>query len=209
MRGWDGRMLAGSAAPTIEVRARRYLWEMLLVSRLGSDADHYEWSEAAVALENIVDKQPARWLPPGYAGFNDLLTAAVEKAIQDAPGDLRSWKYGEAYPVVITHPIFSGFPILHGHASISGPGTRPQSGGGYTVKQVGRGFGPSERMTVDFSNLDASTFNLVLGESGQPFSPHYIDQWDAWYNNKTFTLAFSDDAVRSARQHELRLEPGR
>jgi len=209
MRGWDGRMLADSVAPTIEVRTRRYLWEMLLEPKLGNDADRYEWSEAAVALENIVAAQPDRWLPPGYANFNDLLTAAVEKALKDAPSDLKTWKYGEAYPVTIAHPIFSSFPILHGHRSIAGPGTRPQSGGGYTVKQVGRGFGPSERMTVDFSNLDASTFNIVLGESGQPFSPHYIDQWDAWYNNKTFTLAFSDGAVESSRQHELRLEPGR
>ena len=41
----------------------------------------------------------------------------------------------------------------------------------HMVKQVGRGFGPSERMTVDFSSLDQSTFNIVGGESGQPFSP--------------------------------------
>jgi penicillin amidase len=207
MRGWDGRMLAASAAPTIEVRTRRYLWEMLLEPKLGNDAENYEWSEAAVALENIVDKQPDRWLPPGYANFNDLLTAAVEKAIKDAPANLSSWHYGEVYPVAISHPIFGGLPILHGHMSIAGPGVRPQSGGGYTVKQVGRGFGPSERMTVDFSNLDASTFNIVLGESGQPFSPHYMDHWDAWYNNKTFTLAFSDSGVEGAKAHELKLEP--
>jgi penicillin amidase len=160
-----------------------------------------------VALENIISSQPARWLPPGYSNFNDLLTAAVEKALKDAPADLQTWKYGETYPLSITHPVFGGLPILHGHQSISGPGTHPQSGGGYTVKQVGRGFGPSERMTVDFSNLDASTFNLVLGESGQPFSEHYMDHWDAWYNNKTFTLAFSDAAVQGAKAHELKLEP--
>jgi penicillin amidase len=207
MRGWDGRMLADSVAPTIEVRTRRYLWEMLLEPKLGNDADNYEWSEAAVALESIVANQPSRWLPPGYESFNDLLTAAVEKALKGAPADLQSWKYGATYPVVISHPVFSGLPILHGHANVSGPGMLPQSGGGYTVKQVGRGFGPSERMTVDFSNLDESTFNIVLGESGQPFSPHYLDHWDAWYNNKTFTLAFTDAGVQSTRAHELRLEP--
>jgi penicillin G amidase len=206
---WDGRMQADLVAPTIEVRARRYLWEMLLDPKLGNDADNYEWSEAAVALENIIRDQPARWLPPGYDNFNDFLTAVVERALKDAPPDLHSWKYGDEYPVVISHPVFGGLPILHGHASISGPGRHPQSGGGYTVKQVGRGFGPSERMTVDFSNLDASTFNIVQGESGQPFSPHYMDHWDAWYNNKTFTLSFSDDAVQSAKEHELRLEPGK
>ena len=71
------------------MRTRRDLWEMLLEAKLGNDADNYEWSEAAVALENIVANQPARWLPPGYASFNDLLTAAVEKAVKDAPADLQ------------------------------------------------------------------------------------------------------------------------
>jgi len=64
----------------------------------------------------------------------------------------------------------------------------------HMVKQVGRGFGPSERMTVDFSSLDQSTFNIV---------------WDAWYNNKTFTLACSDAGVHATKTHELRLEPGK
>jgi penicillin amidase len=206
MRGWDGRMLADAVAPTIETRTRRVLWEVLLDPRLGDDADNYGWSESAVVLENILQNQPARWLPPGYTNFDDMLTDAVNKVLKDAPVDLSTWKYGEVYQVVIDHPVFSAIPGLRG---ISGPGRHPQSGGSYSVKQVGRSFGPSERMTVDFSNLDASTFNIVIGESGQIFSPHYMDQWDAWYNNKTFTLAFSDTAVQAATKHELRLEPAK
>jgi penicillin amidase len=46
-----------------------------------------------------------------------------------------------------------------------------------------------------------------LGESGQPFSPHYMDHWDARYNNKTFPLAFTDAGVQAAKAHELRLKP--
>jgi penicillin amidase len=219
MRGWDGRMLADSVAPTIEVRTRRVLVQMLLEPKLKDDWENYQWSESAVALENIMQNQPERWLPPGYANFNDLLTDAVEKAVAAdkpadklvaaAPADLQSWKYGDVYPVSINHPIFGGLPILHGHANTAGPRTHPQSGGGYTVKQVGRGFGPSERMTVDFSNLDNSTFNLVEGESGQAFSPHYMDHWDAWYNNKTFALAYSDASVQNAKTHELMLTPAK
>src|SRR5262249_39110705 len=188
MRGFDGVMRADSAAPTIEVNARKALWELLLEAQLGPEWTRYEWSEASVALSGIGQTQPARWLPPGYNNFNDLLTAAVEQAVKDGPADLKSWQYGEAFPLVINHPLFSAIPGIRGMAA---PGRNPQSGGSYTVKQVGRTFGPSERMTVDFSNLDASTFNIVLGESGQIFSPYYLDHWPAWYGNTTFTLAYS------------------
>jgi penicillin G amidase len=204
LRGFDGRMVEESAAPTIEVNARKALWALLLEPKLGGDWEHYEWSEAAVALENIVRTQPARWLPPGVGNFNDLLAAAVENAVKDAPADLASWHYGDAFPVEINHPLLGSIPIVR---SWAGPGRHPQSGGTYTVKQVGRTFGPSERMTVDFSNLDASTFNIVIGESGQIFSPYYMDQWPAWYGNTTFTLMYSDAAVEQAKSHQLRLEP--
>jgi penicillin amidase len=204
MRGFDGRMTADSVAPTIEIHARTALWKKLLEAKLGADWDTYTWSEAAVALESIVQSQPARWLPPGYNNFNDLLTAAVEEALLHAPTDLKSWKYGETFPVEINHPLFGNIPLLN---RWTGPGRHPQSGGGYTVKQVGRRFGPSERMTVDFSDLDKSTLNIVIGQSGQLLSPHYMDHWDAWYNNKTFVLPFSDQAVQSAKAHELTLTP--
>ena len=82
-----------------------------------------------------------------------------------------------------------------------------QSGGGETVKQVGRSFGPSERMTVDFANFDESTLNIVIGESGNIFSPHFMDQWKAWYDGTTFPLPFSQQAVELAAQHRLQLVP--
>ncbi|HEY6350267.1 MAG TPA: penicillin acylase family protein [Candidatus Angelobacter sp.] len=203
MRGFDGRMNADSAAPTVEVFSRLHLWKVLLESKLGNDWTNYEWSNSSVALENIVQNQPERWLPAGYGNFNELLTAAVERAASQGPSDLSSWKYGEEFPVEINHPVLSNIPIVN---RFSGPGRQPQSGGSFTVKQVGRRFGPSERMTVDFSNLDGSHFNIVLGESGQFLSPYYMDQWDAWYNNKTFSMPYSDDAVLAAKSHELKLE---
>ncbi|HLW55134.1 MAG TPA: penicillin acylase family protein [Candidatus Angelobacter sp.] len=204
MRGFDGRMLADSVAPTIEVNARKELWALLLEPKLGADWEHYEWSEAAVALETIVRGRPARWLPAGVDNFDDLLAAAVDKAVRNAPPDLKTWQYGATFPVEINHPLFGGIPVVRGWA---GPGRQAQAGGSYTVKQVGRTFGPSERMTVDFSDLDASTFNIVIGESGQIFSPYYKDQWPAWYGNTTFTLAYSDAAIERTKTHELTLEP--
>ncbi len=220
LRGWDGRITADSAAPTLAFRAREELMRLLLEPKLGpapknNDAQQaatglnwksYHWQLQSVWLENVLLHQPKRWLPGAYASYDELLTAAVEAAVGDhgAPQDLNSWRWGAFHPLEIQHPIFGKIPLLRYWA---GPGVKEQSGSGFTVKAVSRSHGPSERMTVDLSDLDQSTLNLVTGEAGNFFSPYYMDQWKAWYEGSTFTLPFSKTAVQAARVHELTLEP--
>jgi penicillin amidase len=77
-----------------------------------------------------------------------------------------------------------------------------------TVKQVGgQAFGPSQRFTMDWTNVDGSTENITLGESGNPYSPYFKDQWSDWYNGTTFALPFTAGAVNQQTTHTLRLEP--
>ena len=77
------------------------------------------------------------------------------------------------------------------------------------MKAVGRGFGPSERLTWNFANFDESTLNMVTGESGIFLSPYYMDQWAAWYGGSTFAFPFSQAAVEKHRAHEMTLGRGR
>jgi penicillin amidase len=90
---------------------------------------------------------------------------------------------------------------------VAGTGEQPVSGDTTTVKQVGRDFGPSQRFTMDWSNIDGSTENIVQGESGNLFSPYYRDQWNDYYGGTTFALPFSPAAVTAATRHTLRLLP--
>jgi penicillin amidase len=62
-------------------------------------------------------------------------------------------------------------------------------------------------MTVDLADLDRTTLNVVTGQSGHLLSPHYLDQWTAWYEGHTYVLPFSAAAVDKARAHYLTLEP--
>jgi penicillin amidase len=207
MRKWDGRVTKDSAAATVNLYARRKLTALLLNAKLGKDgAKLYSWFMAPVWLESVMSHQPPRWLPPGYTNYGDVLVAAVEEAVKDqaAPRDLSTWKWGESFPVELSHPIFGRIPILRRWA---GPGVQPQSGDSYTVKQVGRLFGPSERMTVDFSDFDASTLNLVNGEGGNIFSPYFNDHFPAWYDATTFTLPYSPASVEKSQAHKLTLTP--
>ncbi len=206
MRAWDGTMDTDSAAATIAVFSRKELEELLLKSKLGDEWKDYKWFMSPVWLENVLTHQPPRWLPPGYFSYDELLTAAVEAAVNDASATraLAMWRWGRVHRVDIEHPFWSHVPILKKGA---GTGSLPLSGDEQTVKQVGPHFGPSERMTVDFADLDGTTLDIVNGQSGNIFDGHYNDQWDAYYHGRTFILPFSPAAVQRAGVHHLRLEP--
>jgi penicillin amidase len=211
LRSWNGQMDANSAAPTIASRARNELKRMLLEPKLGmpsSDSslswESYHWMMETVWLENVLSQQPARWLPPNSSSYDELLTAALQEGVKHAPADLNAWKWGPEQSVTIQNPILGRIPFLR---RWTGPGENPQSGSGYTVKAAGRDYGPSERFTADLSNIDASTLNLVTGESGNFSSPNYMDQWQAWYHGHTLPLAFTKTAVENTAAHRLMLEP--
>ena len=228
LRDWDGRMSADSAAPTIETKARQELMRLLLEPKLGAASygpnrgqvswKTYRWGMSSVWLENVLTRQPVRWLPPGYSDYGNLLIAAVENVVRQSklapdnpstdrspvPSDLNQWKWGKNYSVEIDNLVLGQLPLV---GRFSGTGLHPLSGSGYTVKAVSSVHGASERATWDFSNFDKSTLNLVTGESGIFLSSHYMNQWAAWYGGSTFVFPFSANAVEQHRAHEMELTP--
>jgi len=217
MRSWNGLMKADSAAPTITENAARELTRLLLEPKLGSapaDAANegglswktYHWEMRSVWLENVMLHHPKRWLPEKYPNYDELLTAAVEAAVDSpqAPKDLASWRWGTFNALSIQHPILGRIPILKHWTA---PGVQEQSGSGFTVKAVTRFHGPSERFTANMADLDQSTLNTVTGQGGNFLSPYYMDQWKSWYVGTTFALPFSQKAVESSKAHQLTLEP--
>jgi penicillin G amidase len=206
MRKWDGRLTIDSAAASIETRARQEIWPMILEPKLGKTMYDYHWGERNFALEEIVMHARPEWLPSNYKNWDALLTAAVRKAIIDghAPSDVSLWTYGSWHKIDIEHPLSRFLPFL-GH--IAGTGPQPIGGDVDTVKQIGSDVAPSQRFTMDWSNIDGSTENIVLGESGNPLSPYFRDQWNDWYNGTTFALPYTSGAVTVQTRHTLRLEP--
>jgi penicillin amidase len=60
---------------------------------------------------------------------------------------------------------------------------------------------------MDWNNIDGSTENIVLGESGDPYSPYFRDQWNDYYGGTTFAFPFTPAAVAAQTHHTLRLLP--
>ncbi|MEO6923857.1 MAG: penicillin acylase family protein, partial [Bryocella sp.] len=129
LRRWNGDVTADSAAAAIVAALEKQLESTLLIaaihthdSKVHIDAKPaeiaalYNWSNADGALEDLLQHTPARWLPPGVANWNDLVTQALERALEasHAPSDLAKWHYGPLHTVSIDHPLFSLLPLV-GH----------------------------------------------------------------------------------------------
>jgi penicillin amidase len=61
------------------------------------------------------------------------------------------------------------------------------------------------RMNADLADWDRSLLNVQVGQSGQPFSGHYKDQWDDYYNGRSYPMQFDHVEAKST----LELRPGK
>jgi penicillin amidase len=205
---WDGESRADSAATLVCQVTRRALRERILKPKLGNGLSGYRWPMSTVFLENVLTNGCTRWLPPGDADFNVTLVRSLEEGVRRIPQlvgsrDHAAWRWGDTIPLTFQHPLGSlGF---FGRWLNVGP--FPQAGTSSTVKQTTSSHGVSMRLVVDLSDFDKSVQNVTLGQSGQVFSPHYRDQFEAWYSGRSFPMLFGGEAVEKGTIHRLILEP--
>lgn len=210
VKAWDGEARADSTATLVLEVTRRALLLRLLRPKLGENVSGYRWPMSSVFLENVLDANLTRWLPPGDTDFNITLMKSLDSGVAQIPRLVHShnhnaWKWGDVITLTFRHPL-GGVPFLGRWLNV---GPVPQSGAGTTVKQTTPTLGPSMRMVIDFSDIDRSVQNITLGESGQAASPYYRDQFPAWYAGQSFPMLFSDAAVEKGAVHKLVLEPQR
>jgi penicillin amidase len=205
LRSWDGVVSKDAVAAEIVDATKRALWPMVLEPKLGSDWQLYDWQSKNFVQEEMVDKASPAWLPQKYKSWDDLIAAAVVQGMTDehAPASLRDWTYGSRHVINVKHPLYAMLPFFGWTAT----GPHQLSGDETTVNHTRGLLGASQRLTVDWGNIDGSTENIVMGESGDPVSPNYLDQWPSWYVGKTFPMPFTTQAVAAATQHTLRLTP--
>jgi penicillin amidase len=211
LKGWDGKARADSAATLVLEVTRDALLARILKSNLGNDLAGYRWPMSTIFLQNVLEQNLTRWLPPSDTDFNVTLMKSLDEGILQIPSQVHSqnhaaWRWGDTIPLTFHHPLSGGLPFLGRWLDV---GPFPQAGTGTTVKQTTSRVGPSMRMVIDFSNFDQSMQNITLGESGQVFSPYYRDQFSGWYDGQSFPMLFSDPAVEKGTVHKLVLEPGR
>ena len=207
-KNWNGMADANSPVVSFLDAALYRALRLILEPHMGKDTDEYRWRSVAF-LQRVLTERPARWLPKDYKNYDELLSAAADQAVKrleektkDADPDDWAWKRFNYLDML--HPI-GREGILKKLLSITG---QPQSGTSWSPRAASRYDGPSERFVANLANWDESIVLITGGESGQPGSEHYRDQFPSWFEGKAIYGPFSDAGEAKARKHTLTLKPG-
>jgi len=207
LRDWNGIADPDSPLVSFLVMTRTAALNLLLEPYLGNDTNLYRW-RSTTFLQKILTDRPAKWLPPAYKNYDELLAAAADQAVimlaeQTKSDRPENWQWKEFNSLDMLHPIGrQGF--LKTLLSISG---KPQSGTQYSIRAANPRHGPSMRFIANLANWDDSILVIPAGESGQPASSHYSDQFSSWYEGKPIVTPYTNPAEAKARRHTLTLKP--
>ncbi len=208
LKDWNGIADADSPEVSFLQAARRAAIDLVLEPFLGKETNLYQW-RSTTFLQKVLTDRPAKWLPPAYKNYDELLAAAADTAVtklaeQSKSDQVEDWAWKRFDSLDMFHPIGrEGF--LKRFLSIT---DKPQSGTQYSVRAAMKTHGPAMRFVANPANWDESILLIPAGQSGQPGSRHYSDQFSHWYEGKPIFAPFSDAAEAKARKHTLTLKPG-
>ena len=227
LQSWDGDMSPDSAAAAVFVSWLAEMQRVVAEAAAPNSVDAVlgrGFAPAPLApyslfafsrtshLARLLRERPHGWV----ASWDDAIQGALASAearLRDLFGpSTASWKWGSVRPLTLMHPVGQRKPLDR----VFNIGPIPWSGDFSTVAQAGAPpldpFGnpsaiASLRMAVDVGDWDRSRFSLPGGQSGNPMSPHYSDQLDAWRLGLGLPMPWSPEAVASATTETLHIIP--
>ena len=187
LRAWNGQMEKGQAAPMLAELVYEQIRKRIAERAATGFGNAYQSFMAPSVIESLLRERPADWFPDYNVFLLRCLTAALEAGQKIQGSKPSRWNYGQFASLQIVNPVEGRLPFVGAYFNI---GPVAMSGAPTTVKQYTRRLGPSLRMVVDLGNLEHSFANLATGESGQPLSSHYKDQWEAYYAGRSFPMQY-------------------
>ncbi len=204
---WNGTADANSTVvPFLNSTLYRAL-DLILEPHIGKDTELYDWRKVAF-LQRTLTERPARWLPADFKSYDELLTVAADQSVKQLEQRTKDpnpedWSWKRFNYLDMLHPIGQQ-GILKKLLSLA---DQPQSGTSFSPRAASRHHGPSERFVANLADWDQSIILITAGQSGQPGSEHYQDQFRNWFEGKPIYGPFSDVAEAKSKKHTLILKP--
>ena len=202
LKKWDGRMTPDSSAALLASDIR--------ICMANKMADANKPAPATIVRERVlnwaVQKRSALWLPTEFKDYPALMRYcddAVRAGFSDPKRygpDPAAWTWGKIWQSRFPHPLasapFIGAQFATPIVPISGSGQTPNVGSAVSMRHI-----------ATPGNWDATSHVIPLGQSGDPKSPNFKDQFEAWSTGGLLTFPFSKEAVNKAAINVTVLSP--
>jgi penicillin amidase len=216
LRGWDGRLDAGSGPAALFEILWRELGARMLAALVPEQARALVDEIAPSVLLGLLARPDRRLGADPVAArdalFDAALAAAWNSAREQLGPDPAAWRWGSLHQVRIRHPLSRIPAIAAAFPPIEGEGS---GGDSYTVMarwlrgapawQVSGG--ASYLQVIDVGAWDNSLMLNFPGQSNDPRSPHYRDQYAHWISGEMQPMLFSRAAVDARATSRTILRP--
>lgn len=227
LREWDGQIAADSPAAAIYetflaemcVRTAKAkapnCWQLALGGNGDGPFAHSLLADRRfLHLVHLLLAQPAGWFARTWPEeMLDALGAAVRRLREEAGPSPPYWAWGHRRMLRLRHPLFGKHWLL---GRVFNIGPVPMAGDANTIAQAGcrpltlfdetHNF-PNLRTAFDTANWSNCRFALAGGQSGNPCSPHFADQFPLWQRGEGIPIAWTSDEVIKSAVSSLRLLP--
>jgi penicillin G amidase len=198
--GWDGRMTADSRGALVANEIR-----VCLTGKIAADNAP---APANAIRERVLDwalrEKSTRWLPKQFASYADFINSCERDSLASLEkrfgADREKWVWGGVMQARFSHPLAVA-PLVGGQFATPAVGL---DGSGQTPNVASA---VSMRLIASPGDWDATRHVIPLGQSGNPQSPHWKDQFEAWRTGSPQIFPFSKDAVTKAAREALVLQP--
>jgi len=202
LKDWDGKMTPDSRGAVLANEIRNCIGNKI--------ADDNKPVPAGIIQQRVFDlairEQPARWLPAAYKTYGDLYkacdagtrtTLAASRVYGTDPG---GWVWGKNFVARFPHQLAAapliGAQFATPNVAIAGSGSTPNVGSRVSM-----------RLIASPGNWDVTRHVIPLGESGDPRSPYFKDQFDAWRTGTPMIFPFTKAAVEKATMGTVVMTP--
>lgn len=220
LSAWDRVMRADAAEPLIFATWYRAFTRLIYQDELGPLFSSY-WGIRPLFVERVLTKRQV-WCDDQNTDVlescAELAARALDLALDGLAArygdDPSAWRWGEAHPATMTHPILDAVPVVRDIVNIVEPvggDSVTVNVGHYALHDDANPFasiqGASYRGLYDLADLDRSRFIAATGQSGHPLSEHYRDLTDLWAAGETVPMMRDPALYTADATGRLVLEP--
>lgn len=200
LKSWDGRMSVISTTATYVNEVRNCFGETI--------ANAFRPATAAAVRERVlywaVRDRSSRWLPATFKDYGELAkycdAQTVEKLSKKYSADRETWNWGKEAAANFPHPLAQapliGTLFATPKANLDGSGQTPNVASYVSMRHV-----------ATPGDWDKTRFVIPLGQSGDPSSKHFRDQFGAWSSGKAPIFPFSPVAIKAAAVTNVTYSP--